>query len=220
MLIGLALTQAQQDAEREDRSENEDVVYRRQVLAAVLEETDPHEEEGDGEDEGELMMSFVSLAKTKGVSAVAGLVELNLMILTAPKYHPEIEQLGPSIGYPQLETLTRRFLYKQLNPNDNDPDSTPIQQCPEISSNVSVFHFANASYFAPSDPAGVNGVRRELIRATPQWAKGEEPGPRYNCVLVSTNKDEPGMFGMHVARVRLFFSFWYEGATYTCALVE
>lgn len=60
-------------------------------------------------------------------------------------------------------------------------------------------------------------MRRERIRAVKSWRKG--PG-RYDTILVNTNSSMEGMRGLDVARVRLFFSFSYDGVEYPCALVR
>ena len=57
----------------------------------------------------------------------------------------------------------------------------------------------------------------ERIRAVDSWRKG--PG-RYDCIFVETDPDAPGMRGLDIARVRLFFSFTYDGIKYPCALVH
>lgn len=82
---------------------------------------------------------------------------------------------------------------------------------------VSVFASAVATFFAPSDPSGIHGMRRERIRSTPCW-RGSEP--RYDCAFVVEDEEKSGMSGMAVVRVRLFFSVEYEGVHYPCALVE
>ncbi|KAF8810678.1 hypothetical protein BYT27DRAFT_7091384 [Phlegmacium glaucopus] len=60
-------------------------------------------------------------------------------------------------------------------------------------------------------------MRRERIRACPLWRK---KAPRHDCAFVIENEDKPGMKGMSVVRVQLFFSFHHEGLYYPCALVE
>lgn len=60
-------------------------------------------------------------------------------------------------------------------------------------------------------------MRRERIRSTPSWRNGP---PRHDCVFVETDTTKPGMRGMHVARIKLFFSFKFDEAVYPCALVE
>ena len=82
---------------------------------------------------------------------------------------------------------------------------------------VSVFHSAVATFFAPSDPSGSRGMRRERIRSTPSWHGGE---PRHDCAFVVVDEGRPGMRGMAVVRVRLFFSVEFDMVHYPCALVE
>ncbi|KAF8871348.1 hypothetical protein BD779DRAFT_1454113 [Infundibulicybe gibba] len=60
-------------------------------------------------------------------------------------------------------------------------------------------------------------MRHERIRAAPSWYG---KGPRYDCALVVDDQDTPGMRGMSVVRVKLFFSFEHQNETYPCALVE
>ncbi|KAL6299564.1 hypothetical protein BKA93DRAFT_742093, partial [Sparassis latifolia] len=98
----------------------------------------------------------------------------------------------------------------------------PLGQCPTFHGKVNVYYSAAATYFAPSDPSGTGGMRREHIRATPQWRKR---CPRFDCVLVNSqfqsldglwpNQDMPD-----VARVQLFFGFVFNGVQYRCALVH
>lgn len=60
-------------------------------------------------------------------------------------------------------------------------------------------------------------MRCERIRAVDSWRKGPA---RYDCIFVETDPDAPGMRGLDVARVRLFFSFIYNDIKYPCALVH
>jgi hypothetical protein len=82
---------------------------------------------------------------------------------------------------------------------------------------ISVFHSAIATFYSPSDSSGMGGMRRERIRATPEWRGGFG---RYDTVFVSEDANAPGMQGLMVARVRLFFSFQAAGVLYPCALVH
>jgi hypothetical protein len=60
-------------------------------------------------------------------------------------------------------------------------------------------------------------MRREHIRAIPLWHKLSS---RYDCVFLNRNPDLPGMHGMDIVRILLFFSFDYCNTTYPCALVH
>lgn len=57
---------------------------------------------------------------------------------------------------------------------------------------------------------------QERIRSVPSW----HDHPRHNTVFVTLDEDLPGMKGMVIARVRLFFSFKYKNINYSCAFVN
>lgn len=86
-----------------------------------------------------------------------------------------------------------------------------------VTGKISVFSSAVATFYAPSDPSGIRGLRRERIRCTPSW-RGR--GARRDTAFVVEDQDKPGMKGLRVVRVKLFFSFQHDGTTYPCALVE
>jgi hypothetical protein len=60
-------------------------------------------------------------------------------------------------------------------------------------------------------------MHREYIRSTSKWWNGQ---PRYDTVLLDSNPDLPGVRGMAVACVLLFFSFSFQDVNYPCALVR
>ena len=62
----------------------------------------------------------------------------------------------------------------------------------------------------------------ETIRATPFWNQGKIPGPRYDCILVSSGSGPEGhsMSDFLVTRVLLFFSFTLDDELHQCALVH
>lgn len=82
---------------------------------------------------------------------------------------------------------------------------------------MSIFYVAIATFHAPSDNSGPNGMRREYVRATPSWRNG---AARYDCVFINTGADAQGMRGLDVARVLAFFSFSFDGEEYQCALIH
>lgn len=126
--------------------------------------------------------------------------------------------LAATLDVPSLVELIRRFLFDQLHRNDDNAGvAQSLDDCPPFSQNVYVHNSAEAVYHAPSDPSSVAGMRREFIRATPNWRKGE---PRYDCVFVNMNSALPGIFGLETARVRCFFSFKYGEIDYQCALIH
>ncbi|KAH7930534.1 hypothetical protein BV22DRAFT_1191146 [Leucogyrophana mollusca] len=129
-----------------------------------------------------------------------------------------VPELAEEINVPHLRRLIRYFLFSQLHPNDpRDPILVPPTSCPRHNGKVSVFNSAAATFFAPSDPSGIGGMRREHIRACPLWRREHA---RNDCVFVNTDPDLQGMPGLDIARILAFFSFKFEGAVYPCAVIH
>jgi hypothetical protein len=74
----------------------------------------------------------------------------------APKYLKRLDALGPQVGIPNHKYLAHRFLAQQLDPDTFD--DIPLQDCPLITSYISVFHSITALYFSPSNPAGIDEI--------------------------------------------------------------
>ena len=105
-----------------------------------------------------------------------------------------------------------------MNPEDaHHAADVPLEDCPRFFERVNVFTSACATYHAPSDPSGRQGMHKSRIRATARWRTG---GYRFDCVFVDRGSPEDGIAGLEVARVRLFLSFRYALKTYECALVH
>lgn len=119
---------------------------------------------------------------------------------------------------PSFPVMLRRFLYDQLYP-DSEISSNLLETTayPAFNGNVAIFYAAVATFRAPSDSHGVNGMRREYIRATPSWRGG---AARYDCILINSNAKLEGMCGLDVARVLTFISFSYNAQEYQCALIH
>ncbi|KAI0027374.1 hypothetical protein K488DRAFT_81145 [Vararia minispora EC-137] len=138
---------------------------------------------------------------------VTGTVTLPIRPESVERYPCNLVELAHKINMPDLPLLTRRFLHYQLNPDaEGEIDKANY---PEIT--------ATATFYAPSDNSGLQGMRRELIRSTPSWHGGPA---RCDCVFLVEDKDQPGMKGMTVGRARLFFRFKFEGQIYPCVLVD
>ncbi|TBU40371.1 hypothetical protein BD309DRAFT_993112 [Dichomitus squalens] len=128
--------------------------------------------------------------------------------------------LAETLHIPRLHEYMRRFLYDQLEPNAPVAgDIVNIEQCPEISplTSISVYRHAKATFYAPSELAGPNGMHREIIRCNPRWY-GDKA--RYDTVLVETDSDAIGLEASTVARLRACIAFTYQNVRYECALVE
>ena len=141
--------------------------------------------------------------------------------LVATKYPTTLHLLGKHIGQQNLEDLVCEFLFYQENSQE-----TPLPAIPSIHwmiagiTRLSVFHSARAVFCAPSNPSGVGGMYCETIRSAPRWKSGDTVGPRRDCIFLDNGSDEPGVKGLEVARVHLFFSFEAEEHVYPCALVH
>jgi hypothetical protein len=135
----------------------------------------------------------------------------------APRYPQSLNGLAKHIKQPRFPYALRLFLYHYLFPHSN---ITPeLDDLPLFDGIIRVHHSATARYYAPSDLCGKGGIHRETIRSNPTWFKKNRLFlPRYDTVFVSVN-DQPGMEGMEVGRVLLFFSFRYHRQDWQCALV-
>ena len=82
---------------------------------------------------------------------------------------------------------------------------------------MKIFHSAAATFVAPSNPSGVNGLRREQICANLSW----HGTAQYDCILVSMDTSFDGMLSTEVAWVLSFFSFAYTNSeVYSCAIMH
>ena len=170
-----------------------------------------HDEDDNEEAVGPNVWARVDLAKTIGEV-------MHLYRALYPEHLATVQTQTPTVlqeklRQPNFIGLVRQFLSDQLQ---TDPDHPPAQ-LPELPEQISVHPSAVATFYAPSDICGVNGMRRERIRAVPSWRRGLG---RYDCIFVNADPLAEGMRGLEVARVRSFFSFKSCGVTYPCALVH
>lgn len=114
--------------------------------------------------------------------------------------------------------MIRRFLYDQLYPDSKIPSSQlEITAYPDFNGRISIFYCASATFCAPSDISGVNGMHREFIRATPSWRQG---APRYDCIYINSAGESEGMPGLEIARVMALFAIVHDEVEYQCALIH
>ncbi|KAI0077695.1 hypothetical protein K474DRAFT_1642965 [Panus rudis PR-1116 ss-1] len=142
---------------------------------------------------------------------------VKLAVVPDRSYPPTLDGIGHTIGVPELPDLVSLYMWDQEHPDAPLTDNDLFPPSPIIDRRVHVFHSASAIFYAPSDPSGRGGMKREHIRAAPSWRRGPA---RYDCVFVSSDSVEEGFRGLMVARVRLFFAFVVEGQTHNCALVD
>ncbi|KAJ6448828.1 hypothetical protein C8R45DRAFT_1057369 [Mycena sanguinolenta] len=147
------------------------------------------------------------------------LSSVKLAVTYERKYPRHLLALATHIGQPRFPDLLRRFLYQELHPeSDVPPADIPLHLCPNFHGRIYVYHSAVARFYAPSDLCGTGGMHRERIRAHPNWYGSYA---RHDTVFIETDADRPGMEGMVIGRVLLFFSFTTTtGVEYSCALVH
>ena len=127
------------------------------------------------------------------------------------------DDIAAKIDQPDFVSLIQQFLYAQEHLDSNSSaDQAPIN-LPPFHEKITIYPSAVATFYSPSDISGIKGMRYERIRAIGSWRKGP---PRYDCIFVETDPDAPGMRGLDIARVRLFFAFTYNGIRYPCALIH
>ncbi|KAG1747268.1 uncharacterized protein EDB91DRAFT_1235985 [Suillus paluster] len=119
---------------------------------------------------------------------------------------------------PHLYNLLHRFLFEQVNPDDQrSPSEVPLASCPQFDGKIQVFNSASSTFYAPSDRSGIGGMHQEHICACPLW---RNEAPRYDCVFVNTDAGVKGMRGMDIARVMCFFSLMFKAVSYPCTVVH
>lgn len=137
-------------------------------------------------------------------------------LVTERKYPKTLHDLARYINEPEFPLAFLRFLYSRRHPNHPIPDDIAVRL--HFTGKIQVFHSAITRFYAPSDLCGPAGMYRQRIRCNPSWYGY----PRRDTVFVVQDEDQPGMDGLLVARVHLFFSFVddYDGETVPCALVS
>ncbi|KAL6308722.1 hypothetical protein BKA93DRAFT_725077 [Sparassis latifolia] len=130
-----------------------------------------------------------------------------------------IYALADEINQPLLPTALRHFLYGQLHPHHNTSGTIPLDACPKIheSDKVYIVYSVAATYFAPSDPSGIGGMRHEYIRATPSW---RHAGMHFDCSFIKSPSTDDGVDAFEVARILLFFTIHFRDIQYSCVLIR
>jgi hypothetical protein len=175
------------------------------------------DEPGDGILEGPRAQCNVKLARTPcEFNFICIFQSLNVAFAERSRAR-NIRALASELGIPDLPHLVRLFLYDQLLADDtHTSDNVPLSACPRFEGRVKIFNSAAATFFAPSDPSGVGGMRREHIRAVPSWRRG----PARNDTVFVNTASEDGINGMEIGRVLCFFSFQHSRETFPCALIH
>jgi hypothetical protein len=163
---------------------------------------------------GPTVVAYVHLAKT------ASMCHLNIIITNthttaASRTYPN--DLAAEIDQHNLNFLIQKFLYAQTNSQSSPSPEPEGHNLPSFDGKITIYPSAVAIFYSPSDISGVGGMRSERIRAVKSWRRGP---PRHDCIFVETDPNVPGMAGLDIARVRLFFSCTFNRVKYPCALVH
>ena len=135
--------------------------------------------------------------------------------LSEYSYPSQLHSLAAYIKQPRFPLAFMQFLYKSCHSEEQIAPST-IEEYPAFDGVIKVHHSAVATFYAPSDLSGSGGLRRERIRSTPNFFGR----PRCDTVFVVTDDSQPGMEGMEIGRILLFFSFEYRRKNFSCALIN
>lgn len=136
----------------------------------------------------------------------------DLHLINYPQEHSypcNLDELSDYIGKPDLHYMTQDCIATQLH--------TALEDVYQITSLISVFHSVLTVFHSPSDPSGIHGMQHERIHSTPLW---RGCGPQHDTAFIVEDDEKPGIRGMSIVRVLLFFSFNLDGIHYPCALVE
>ncbi|CDO69403.1 hypothetical protein BN946_scf184742.g1 [Trametes cinnabarina] len=206
--IPAALDESSSDEDKNDNTE----LYRQhhEPQAADTAGGEPHGDDSAAEPEEGVVGDL------EGPTLMAECVLSKTSLRGYPKH---VRQLVQAIHVPVLPDKIQRFLYNQLMPNPGPgvpmAAEVPLKSCPLFDANISVFPSAIATYYAPSDPLGPQGMHREWIRSVGSW-RGE--GPWRNCVFMEQGTDLPGFRSLLVAHVCLFFSFKFHNQFWTLSI--
>ncbi|KAF8261270.1 hypothetical protein EI94DRAFT_1789551 [Lactarius quietus] len=141
--------------------------------------------------------------------------DVQLAIKFQPGYPSQLHDLAAHINQPKFPLTFTQFLYKHRHPEEPIAPST-IEECPAFDGAIKVHHSAVARFYAPSDLSGSGGLRHERIQSMPNFFGH----PRRDTIFVVTNDSQPGMKGMEIGHVLLFFSFEYRREKISCALIN
>lgn len=85
-----------------------------------------------------------------------------LMLIIVRNVPKDAASIAVYLNVPNFPELVRRFLYEQLHP-EADIATIHLQDLPPIALNIHLYPSAIATFRAPSDCSGVQGMRRERI---------------------------------------------------------
>ncbi|KAF8257651.1 hypothetical protein EI94DRAFT_1708769 [Lactarius quietus] len=120
-------------------------------------------------------------------------------------YPLQLHALVAHIKQPEFPLVFAQFLYyKSSHPDDHLAPLT-LKECPVFEDVIKVHHSAVPTFYAPSDLSGLGGLCHEQIQSTPCFFGH----PHHDTIFIVTNDSQPGMEGMKIRCVQLFFLFNY-----------
>ncbi|KAG1879522.1 hypothetical protein C8R48DRAFT_745047 [Suillus tomentosus] len=94
-----------------------------------------------------------------------------------------VAALAQEVAVPELPILLQYFLFFQLNPDDTrDPEAIPAVNLPRHKGKLQVFNSAAATFYAPSDPSGMQGLEVARVICFFSFFYGWEEV--YPCALI------------------------------------
>ncbi|KAF8270724.1 hypothetical protein EI94DRAFT_1698596 [Lactarius quietus] len=130
-------------------------------------------------------------------------------------YPSQLHALVAHIKQLKFPLLFSQFLSKCCHPDVQIAPST-LEECPAFDSTIKVHHSAVATFYAPSDISGSGSLWCEKIQSTPSFLGH----PHCDTTFVVTDNSWPGMEGLEIGCIQLFFSFQYQCKDYSCALIN
>ena len=117
-------------------------------------------------------------------------------------YPWQLAELAELIDKLALPSLTKLVVYHQLqseSADESDASSVPDLHKIKLTSPVSVFHSATATFYAPSDQSGIHGMQQERIQCTSSWRRGAHCR---DCAFIVIDDAQDGFHGMSVGWIR------------------
>ncbi|KAF8124100.1 hypothetical protein EV363DRAFT_1178461 [Boletus edulis] len=136
-----------------------------------------------------------------------------------PRHLQTFQQMGNRVHCQTLSNLVARFVYEEQHASDHTMDEPlELDEYPPVIIRGYSYQAAVATFYAPSECCSIKGLHRQRIHASPSWRNTK--APRFDCVFIEKDSNLPGIHGLYIAQVLLFFSFEHLSIKYSCALVR
>lgn len=120
-----------------------------------------NEEDGTGDFEEAKVTSLTTLSvRTSKSSSNDISINSNIGIIVAHQFPKALADIGTHLNILDLPLLVSEYLHDQ---------DVPVSNSPEIRTRIHTHRSACATFYAPSDPSGLQDIRSECIRAIESW---------------------------------------------------